>query len=125
MKKSPRTTIACRLAEKPEQTAKEVEESQMEITNILKCLISFAKDLSILLIFSKMRRKKIQISKIKIEKGKITTSTKEIQGIIREYFQNLYYNKLENLEKMKKLLHTYDHPKQNQEDIPPKRIYNT
>jgi hypothetical protein len=33
----------------------------------------------------KMRREKSQISKIRIEKGKITTNTKEIQGIINIY----------------------------------------
>jgi hypothetical protein len=42
---------------------------------------------------------------------------KEIQGNIRDYFENLYTNKLENLEKMDKFLDTYDHPKLNQEDI--------
>jgi hypothetical protein len=41
-----------------------------------------------------MRREKTQISKIRNEKGKITTSTKEIQGLIRDYFEKL--NKLEN-----------------------------
>jgi hypothetical protein len=33
------------------------------------------------------------------------------------YFQNLYSNKLENLEEMDKFLDTDDHPKLNQEDI--------
>jgi hypothetical protein len=36
-----------------------------------------------------MRRKKSQISKIRREKGEITTNTKEIQGFIRDYFENL------------------------------------
>jgi hypothetical protein len=40
-----------------------------------------------------MRRKKTQISKIINKKGKITTNTKEIQGIIRDYFENPYSNK--------------------------------
>jgi glutamyl-tRNA reductase len=60
---------------------------------------------------------KTQINKIRNKKGEITTNTKEIQGIIRDYFKNLYSNKLENLEEMNKLLDTYDHPKLNQEDI--------
>jgi hypothetical protein len=64
-----------------------------------------------------MRRENTQISKIRNEKGEITTNTKEIQGIIRDYFENLYSNKWENLEEMDKLLDTYEHPKLNQEDI--------
>jgi hypothetical protein len=41
----------------------------------------------------------------------------KIQGIIRDYFENLYSNKFENLEEMSKFLDTYDHPKLNQEGI--------
>jgi hypothetical protein len=47
----------------------------------------------------------------------IKTNTKEIQGIIREYSENLNSNKFENLEEIVKFLDTYDHPKLNQEDI--------
>jgi hypothetical protein len=53
-----------------------------------------------------MRREKIQISKIRKAKGDITTNTMEIQGIIRDYFENLYSNKFENLEEMGKFLDT-------------------
>jgi hypothetical protein len=48
---------------------------------------------------TKMRREKTQISKIRNTKGEITGNTTEIQGIIRESFENLYSNKFENLEK--------------------------
>jgi hypothetical protein len=41
----------------------------------------------------------------------------EIQGNIRDYFENLHSNKFEYLEEMDKFLDTYDHPKLNQEDI--------
>jgi hypothetical protein len=41
----------------------------------------------------------------------------EIKGIIRDYFENLYANKFENLEEMDKFLDTYDHLKLNQLDI--------
>jgi chorismate mutase len=71
------------------------------------------------------RREKTQISKIRNAKGEITTNTTKIQGIIRDYFENLYSNKLEDLEKMNKFPDTYDHPKLNQEDINlPEQIYN-
>jgi hypothetical protein len=64
-----------------------------------------------------MRKKKTQISKIRNEKGEITTYTKEVQEIIKDYFENLYSNKLENLEEMDRFLKTYNHPKLNQNDI--------
>jgi hypothetical protein len=64
-----------------------------------------------------MRREKKQIHKIKNAKGEITTKTMEIQEIIRDYFENLYSNKFENLDEMDRFLDTYDHPKLNQEGI--------
>jgi uncharacterized protein YhaN len=39
-------------------------------------------------------------------KGECTTNTKEIQGIIRDLFENLYSNKLENLEEIENFLDT-------------------
>jgi hypothetical protein len=47
----------------------------------------------------------------------MTTNMKEIQGIIRDYFENLYSKKLESLEEMDIFLDTYNHPKLNQECI--------
>jgi hypothetical protein len=41
----------------------------------------------------------------------------EVQEIIRDYFENLYSNKFENLKEMDRFLDTYDHPKLNQEEI--------
>jgi hypothetical protein len=58
-----------------------------------------------------MRREKTQINKIRNENGEIATNTKEIQGIITDYFENLYSNKLENLGKMNKFLDTYGYAK--------------
>jgi hypothetical protein len=55
-----------------------------------------------------MRREETQISKSRNEKGKIMTNTKEIQGIIRDYFENLCSNRLENLEEMDKFVDTYN-----------------
>jgi hypothetical protein len=41
----------------------------------------------------------------------------KIQGMIRNYVENLYSNKLENLEEMDKFLDSYKHSKLNQEYI--------
>jgi hypothetical protein len=64
-----------------------------------------------------MRRGKIQISIIRKAKGEVTTNTTEIQGIIRDCFENLHSNEFENLEEMNQFLDTYEHPKLNQENI--------
>jgi predicted metal-dependent hydrolase len=47
----------------------------------------------------------------------VTTNTLEIEGIIRDYFENLYSENLKIIEEMNKFLDTYDHPKLNQEVI--------
>jgi hypothetical protein len=57
-------------------------------------------------ILTKMKREKTQASKIRNAKGEITTNTIEIQGIIRDYFENLYSNKFENVEEMDNFLDT-------------------
>jgi hypothetical protein len=44
-----------------------------------------------------MRREKTQISRIRNAKGEITINTMDIQEIMRDYFENLYSNKFENL----------------------------
>jgi hypothetical protein len=63
-----------------------------------------------------MRTEKTQISKISNAKGEITTNTMGVQEIIRDYFENLYSNKLKQLKEMDRFLDTYDHPKLSQED---------
>jgi hypothetical protein len=52
-----------------------------------------------------MRREKTKLLKSETKKGEIT-NTKEIQGIIRRDFENLYSNKLGNLKEMDKFLDT-------------------
>ena len=43
--------------------------------------------------------------------------TAEIQRILRDYYKQLYLNKMDNLEKMDKFLETYSFPRLNQEEI--------
>ena len=41
----------------------------------------------------------------------------EIQKIIRDYYQQLHANKMDNVEEMDKFLEKYNFPKLNQEEI--------
>ena len=65
----------------------------------------------------KKKKERMQITKIKNDRGKITSNTTEIKTIIREYYEQLYGNKMCNLEKMDKFLETYKLPKLKQEEI--------
>ena len=65
----------------------------------------------------KKKREKTQINKIMNEKGEITTNTKEIQTILKTYYEQLYANKLGNLEEMDAFLENHKRSKLEQEEI--------
>ena len=58
-----------------------------------------------------------QTDKIMDENGITTTNPWETQAIIREYYEKLYANKLDNLEEMDKFLSTHTLPELKQEEI--------
>ena len=59
----------------------------------------------------------MQINKIRNEKGEITTDTAEIQRIIRDYYKQLYANKMDKHEEMDKFLKRYNFLRLNQEEL--------
>ena len=46
----------------------------------------------------------VQINKIRNDKGEVTMDTREIHGIIRGYYQQLYANKMDTLEEIGQIL---------------------
>ena len=57
------------------------------------------------------------MNRIRNEKGEVTTDTAEIQSILRDYYKQLYANKMDNMEEMDKFLERYNLPRLNQEEI--------
>ena len=57
------------------------------------------------------------MNRIKNEKGEVTTDNAEIQRIMRDYYKQLYANKMDNLEEMDKFLEMHNLLRLNQEEI--------
>ena len=77
------------------------------INKIDKCLARFIRK----------NRERVQINKIRNEKGEMTPDITEIQRIIRDYYEQLYANKIDNLEEMDRFLQRYNLPRLYQEEI--------
>ena len=65
----------------------------------------------------KKQRENNEINKIRNEDGEITADNTEIERILRDYYQQLYANKMDNLEETDKFLEKYNFPKVNQKEI--------
>ena len=64
----------------------------------------------------KKKREKKKTNKIRNGNGKITTDNTEMQRIIRDYYQQLYDIKVDNLEEMDEFLEKYNLPKLNEKE---------
>ena len=65
----------------------------------------------------KKKRERMQINKIRNEKGEITTDTAEIQMILRDQYKLLSASKMDNHEETDKFLGRYNFPRLNQEEL--------
>ena len=65
----------------------------------------------------KKKREKTQTNRIRHEKGEATTDTAEIQRIMRDYYKQLYANKMDNPEEMEKFLEKNNLRRLTQEEI--------
>ena len=65
----------------------------------------------------KNKREKNQLNKIRNEKGKVTTGNAEIRRIIRDYYEQLHGNKMDNLEETDGFLEMFNLPRMNQKEI--------
>ena len=64
----------------------------------------------------KKNKERNLINKIRNEKGEVTTDPAGIQSILRDYYKQLYANKMDNLEEMDKFLERYNLPRLNKEE---------
>ena len=65
----------------------------------------------------KKKREKNQINKIRNEKGEVATDNGEIQRVTRDYYEQLYGNKMDNLEEMDRFLEKFSLSRLNQEEV--------
>ena len=65
---------------------------------------------------NKIKREKNQINKIGNEKGEVSTDNAKIQRIIRDYFEQICVNKMDNLKEMGRFLEKFHLPRLNQEE---------
>ena len=65
----------------------------------------------------KNKREKNQINKIRNGKGEVTTDSVEIQRVIGDYCEQLYGNRMDNLEEMARFLEKFHLPRLNQKEI--------
>ena len=56
-------------------------------------------------------------NKIRKEKGEVITDNIKIQSIIRDSYEQLYANKIDNLEEMDRFLEKFIHPRLNQGEM--------
>ena len=59
---------------------------------------------------SSRKKEKNQIRKIRNEKGEVTADNADIQKIIKDYYEQLYGKKMDNLQEMDRFLEKFHLP---------------
>ena len=83
---------------------KETKETIANINKAKSWFLEKTNEIDPLARFIKKKKGKNQSSKTRNENGEITTDHIETHRIIRDYYQQLYANKMDNLEEMGKFL---------------------
>ena len=65
----------------------------------------------------KEKRRGFKSTNLEMKKEKLTTNNAEIRSIIRDYYKQLYDNKIDNLEEMDKFLERYNFSRLDQEEL--------
>ena len=63
------------------------------------------------------KREKDQVNKTGNEKGEVTIGNAKIQRVIRDYYEKLCGNKMDNLEELDRFLEKFNIPRLNQKEI--------
>ena len=66
---------------------------------------------------SLIKKKERRINKLRNETGEVTTDKAKIQRIIRDYYEQLHGNKMDNLEETDGFLEMFNLPRMNQKEI--------
>ena len=66
--------------------------------------------------FIKKEQERTQINTITNERGETTTDTTEIQRILKNYYEELYARKFENLDEIDKFVEKYNLTNLNEEE---------
>ena len=96
---------------------KEMKEITIKINKTKNWLFEKINKMTNLQPDSSRKKEKNQINKIRNEKREVTTDNAEIQRIIRDYYEQLYGNKMDNLEEMDRFLEKFHLPRLNQKEI--------
>ena len=87
-----------------DQSRKKQQEIKEKIVKTNKTKSWFFEKIKLTNLQTDSSRKKNQINKIRNEKGEVTTDNAEIQRNISDYYEQLYGNKMDNLEEMERFL---------------------